>query len=72
MNRIRLQQLNERPWRFKTGDRLFVRGWHQGQTVTVRRRAAGTFPTYWVIDEWGDSWRIAQIELSSRPIAPDA
>jgi hypothetical protein len=41
------------------------------QTVTVRRRAAGTFPTYWVIDEWGDSWWIAQIELSSSPITTD-
>lgn len=69
MNLVR--RLNEQPWRFKPDDRVYVRGWHPERVVTISHRALGVFPAYFCIDDLGATWRIAQIELSRRPIFPD-
>jgi hypothetical protein len=65
---MRLHLLKQQPWRFKPSDRVYVRGWHPERTVEILDVAPGVFPTYLCLDELGATWRIAQIELSSRPI----
>lgn len=69
---MNVRLLNAQPWRFAIGQRCYVRGWHQARTVEILDIAPGVLPTYLCLDELGATWRIAQIELSSRPIAPDA
>lgn len=62
------------PWRFMPGDKVYVRGWSQDQTVTVLRQLETSYPSppyfphYVVADFLGRDWRISQLELSGRPI----
>jgi hypothetical protein len=69
---MNLRLLNQQPWRFKPGDRVYVRGWHPERVVTISHRAIAAMPTYFCYDELGSVWRIAQLELSRRPIFPDS
>lgn len=69
---MRLHLLKRQPWRFKPGDRVYVRGWHPERTVEILEIASGVFPAYLCRDDLGATWRIGQIELSSRPIFLDS
>jgi hypothetical protein len=69
---MNVRLLNRQPWRFKPGDRVHVRGWHPERTVTITGRCVAVFPAYICIDELGSVWRIAQLELSRRPIPTDS
>lgn len=61
--------LNAQPYRFNAGDHAYVRGWPQDQSVVVTLRATGLpLPHYFVVDDQGHEWLIAQVELSSKLI----
>lgn len=66
---MRTRDLNAKPWRFRTGQHAYVRGWAQDQNVVitslVRNRA---FPHYLVVDGMGREWQMAQVQLSTKPI----
>lgn len=60
------------PWRFKPGQKVYVRGWPQDQPALILCQLMSyTFPHYFVADSEGAEWRIAQLELSSKPIPTD-
>ena len=61
--------MNRSLFQFVPGDHVYVRGWSQDQTVivTMTLQHCG-FPHYLVVDDDGDEWQIAQIELSWKPI----
>jgi hypothetical protein len=59
------------PWRFKPGDRAYVRNWPPDQGVIITLRASHDFPYfphYFAVDDKGKEWLISQLELSSKPI----
>jgi hydrogenase maturation factor len=61
--------LNSQPWRFIPGDTVFVRGWPVDEAATVLTQLSNrTFPHYLVADSAGIEWRVAQLQLSSKPI----
>jgi len=63
--------LNSQPWRFRIGERVFVRGWsvlEEGYIVEMVQPAPGGFPHYLVATRAGAEWQIAQLELSRSPI----
>lgn len=61
--------LNAQPWRFEPGQLVYVRGWPVDETAKVIDRAlVSPFPAYYVVDNVGIEWCIAQAKLSSRPI----
>jgi hypothetical protein len=65
------RELAAQPWRFIPGDLAYVRGWRQdltGQVQIIGQIAGGALPHYEAIDNAGTTWRISQLELSSRPI----
>jgi hypothetical protein len=65
------RELAAQPWRFIPGDQAYVRGWRQdlsGQVMIIGQIAGGALPHYEAIDTAGTTWRISQLELSSRPI----
>jgi hypothetical protein len=61
-------------FRFKVGKRVYVRGWLTQEPVIITRRllhlsTVGIFsPHYLCADAEGKEWRIAQLELSSKPV----
>ena len=61
-------------FRFKLGKRAYVRGWINSEPVIITRRllhlsTVGIYaPHYLCADAGGKEWRIAQLELSSKPI----
>lgn len=56
-------------WRFKTGQHAYVRGWAQDQNVVITSLVRNcAFPHYLVVDGLGREWRIAQLNLSTKPI----
>jgi hypothetical protein len=61
-------------FRFKLGKRAYVRGWIGNEPVIITRRllhlsTVGIYsPHYEVADADGKGWRIAQLELSSKPV----
>jgi hypothetical protein len=61
-------------FRFKLGKRAYVRGWINSEPVIITRRllhlsTVGIFaPHYLCADAEGKEWRIAQLELSSKPV----
>jgi hypothetical protein len=61
--------LNYKPWRFEPGDLVYVRQWPTEEAAKVTACLTGrAFPHYLVVDSVGIEWRVAQIELSSKPI----
>jgi hypothetical protein len=61
--------LNAQPWRFKPGAIVFVRGWPANTTGKVTAHLYGRgLPHYLIVDDAGHEWRVAQVELSSKPI----
>ena len=60
-------------FRFKLGKRAYVRGWIGNELVIITRRllhlsTVGIYsPHYLCADAEGKEWRIAQLELSSKP-----
>lgn len=64
--------LNSQPWRFEPGDTVYVRGWPADETARVLvglRPTRSGFPHYLVVDGGGLEWQVAQLELSSKPLA---
>lgn len=59
-----------RPWRFRLGDVVYVRGRSQDRTFKI---IGGELwmgcPHLTVLDLDGKAWRVAQIECSPRPIS---
>ena len=61
-------------FRFKLGKRAYVRGWINSEPVIITRRllhlsTVGIFsPHYLCAYAEGKEWRIAQLELSSKPV----
>jgi hypothetical protein len=60
-------------FRFKLGKSAYVRGWIAEPVVITRRllhlSTVGIYaPHYLCADAGGKEWRIAQLELSSKPI----
>lgn len=75
------------PWRFQSGDTVYVRGWPIGAAATVTKqiqmrsctlklsygyRAGRTFPAYFVVDEDGHEWQVPQVALSKSVIPADS
>jgi len=56
-------------WRFYDGQTAYVRKWLPGATVIVTSRVPNlAWPHYNVIDRYGKSWIISQLDLSSTNI----
>ena len=66
----RLGKRKERKvWRFHDGQTAYVRKWLPGATVIVISRVSGlAWPHYNVKDLYGNSWVIAQVNMSSTTI----
>ena len=62
--------LQQNPWRFAPGDRVFIAGHPQQPAVVTAAlgQGRGGWPHYFVVDDNGYEWRVAQIQLSSAPI----
>jgi hypothetical protein len=57
------------PWRFRLGDNIYVRGRGFDETFKVVGGELWLgFPHLTLVDPAGRTWRVAQIECSSRPI----
>ncbi len=57
------------PWRFRLGNSVYVRGRGFDETFKVVGGELWLgFPHYTLLDPAGRTWRVAQIECSSRPI----
>ena len=67
---IGVRLLNGKPWRFKIGEVVYVRGWPVDATakITAQLRNAVPFPHYLAVDNDGREWRIPQLHLSTSPI----
>jgi hypothetical protein len=56
-------------WRFYNGQTAYVRKWLPGATVIVIDRVPNlAWPHYNVMDRYGKSWIISQLDLSSTTI----
>jgi hypothetical protein len=66
----RLGKRKERKvWRFHEGQTAYVRKWLPSATVIVTSRVPGlAWPHYNVKDLYGNSWVIAQVNMSSTTI----
>ena len=61
--------MNTQAWRFNPGDVAYVRGWPSDETAKVTAWIQKhPFPHYLVVDSVGIEWKVAQVELSSKPI----
>lgn len=82
-----VQALATQPWRFKSGDKVYVRGWPIGSEATVTKqitprdcelhrtltvRYGRTFPAYFVVDKDGNEWTVPQIAMSKSVIPADS
>ena len=66
---IAIKVLNAQPWRFIPGDLVHVRGWHPEEPAEVLAQITSRrWPHYLVRDVAGATWRVSQLELSSKPI----
>ena len=69
---MKLQELKANPWRFKPGERCYIAGQPQ-RTATVTLAFAhqrSGFPHYLVVDCEGNEWTVAQLQLTTTPVAP--
>ena len=69
---MKLQELKSNPWRFKVGSRCYIAGNPQEPARVTEAIRCGRFdwPHYVVMDYQGNTWTVAQVQLSRLPINP--
>ncbi len=61
------------PWKYRIGQRLYVRGWPLSDTVQVLGGELWVgCPHYLALDGDGKTWRLPQLHVSSKPISDRA
>lgn len=63
-----------KPFRFKTGDLAYVRGWPRNESARVISGffpQGRPFPHYVLVDGAGNEWFVPQIHMLSKPLPAD-